>query len=49
MVSTNVQILKVSGPIEADRQPLRCRQAADAVKQVSWLIEKTKQIPQISP
>jgi hypothetical protein len=41
----NLQILKVSGPNDADRQPLRCRQVADGEKQVSCLLEKIKKYP----
>jgi hypothetical protein len=34
----NLQILKVSGSNDTDREPLRCRQVTDAEKQFSSLL-----------
>jgi len=42
-----MRILKVSGANDSDREPLRHKQIADAEKQVSCLLGKTKQIPKI--
>ena len=40
VLSCNLQILKFSGCNDSDREPLRCRQVADADKQVSCLFGK---------
>jgi len=41
-LSSNLQVLEVSGPNDAQRQPFLYEQVADAEKHVSHLLEKTK-------